>query len=166
MADKITVGVIVSPHGLKGEIKVYPTTDDAKRFKKLSQVFLGPGEDMPSLNIGGVRFSGKFVILKFEGFDRIEDVEGFKGKALLIDRKDAVKLKKDEYFVADLIGLEVINDDGEHLGEIRDVIRTGANDVYVVRKDGKDLLLPAIKDCVLAVDLEKKLLRVHVMDGL
>jgi len=166
MTETLRVGVIVAPHGLKGEAKVFPTTDDAKRFNDLATVFLETDAKMLPLTIRTVRYSGKFVILKFAEFERIEDVEKHKAKYLVIDKKDAVKLADDEYFISDLLGIRVESDDGEHLGTVCDVIRTGANDVYLVRKDDKDMLLPAIKDCVLSVDMEKQLMRVHVMDGL
>jgi 16S rRNA processing protein RimM len=167
MTEKIQVGVIASPHGLKGEVKVFPTTDDAKRFKKLKQVTLETGSETKTLNITGLKFSGKFVILKFEGIDRLEDVQNLKGLSLMIDRKDAVKLSRDEYFVTDLIDMDVVDEDSRKLGKITHVIHTAANDVYTVTNEsGKDILLPAIKECILDVDIEKRVMRVHVMEGL
>ncbi len=107
------------------------------------------------------------VILKFKGYDSIDEIEKYKGKDLLITRDLAVKLGPDENFIIDLIGLLVVKDDGEELGTLTDVIKTGANDVYEVRMtDGREVLLPAIKECVLNVDLEKKVVTVHMMDGL
>ena len=107
------------------------------------------------------------VILKFKGYDSIDEIEKYKGKDLLITRDLAVKLGPDENFITDLIGLSVVKDDGEELGTLTDVIKTGANDVYEVRMaDGKEVLLPAIKECVLNVDLEKGTITVHMMDGL
>lgn len=167
MNDKLKVGVIASPHGLKGEVKVFPTTDDANRFKKLKQIMMDTGTEFKDLTITGLKFSGKFVVLKFAGIDRIEDVQRCKGFGLWIDRKDAVKLAKNEYFVVDLIGMKVINEDGTVLGNIKEVLPTGANDVYVVdTATGKDLLLPAIKECILNIDIESRTICVHVMEGL
>jgi 16S rRNA processing protein RimM len=167
MDNMLQVGVIASPHGLKGEVKVFPTTDDPQRFRKLKQVTLVKGEEAQVRAISAVRFSGKFVIVKFAGFERIEDVEKLKGSPLLIDREEAVPLKKDEYFVADLLEMPVVTEDGRELGKITHVIHTGANDVYTVTDQaGAEILLPAIKDCILDVDMEKRLMRVHLMEGL
>ena len=107
------------------------------------------------------------VILKFKEFDNINDVEIWKGKPLYVTRENAVKCEKDEYFIADLIGLEVVADDGEELGEISDILSTGANDVYVISKPGsKDLLIPAIKECILNVDMQERSMKVHLLEGL
>lgn len=169
MTERLQVGVIAAPHGLKGEVKVFPTTDDAKRFKKLKKVMLDAGTEtgLMTLEITGVKFSGKFVILKFSGFDRREDLLKYKGQGLWIDRKDAVKLAKDEYFIADLLDMSVIDEDGGELGQIKEVLPTGANDVYVVTTAaGKEILIPAIKDCILEVDLKNRVMRVHLLEGL
>lgn len=107
------------------------------------------------------------VIVKFKGFDNINDIEIYKNKDILITREDAVPLGPDENFIVDLIGLKVATDEGEELGTLKDVLQTGANDVYVVEMtDGKELLLPAIKQCILNVDLEQQTMTVHVLDGL
>lgn len=167
MEERFQIGVITSTHGIKGEVKVFPTTDDVKRFKKNMEVILDTGKEEIFLTIEGVKFFKQFVILKFKGIDNINDVEKYKTKPLYVTRENAVKLKKDEYFIADLIGIEVWEDDGSKLGVLKDVIETGANDVYVIGlEDGKELLLPAIKECILNVDVEKKEMKVHVMEGL
>jgi 16S rRNA processing protein RimM len=155
MENLLQVGVITTTHGVRGEVKVFPTTDDAARFKKLKQVILDTGKEHLALEIAGVKFFKNMVILKFKGYDNINDVEMFRKKSLYVTRENAVKLKKNEYFIADLIGLKVISDEGEDLGELTDVLQTGANDVYVISKEGADdILLPAIKDCVKQVDIE------------
>ncbi|MDR0220806.1 MAG: ribosome maturation factor RimM [Lachnospiraceae bacterium] len=165
--NMLQVGVVAGTHGLKGEVKVFPTTDDPERFRKLKQVTLVQGEKAQVRAISAVRFSGKFVIVKFAGFERIEDVEKLKGSPLLIARGEAVPLNEDEYFVADLLDLRVITDDGGELGRITHVIHTGANDVYTVTdRAGTEVLLPAIKDCILNVDMEKRVMRVHLLEGL
>lgn len=167
MDNLLRVGVISSTHGVKGEVKVFPTTDDSARFKKLKKVILDTGREQIDLEIEGVKFFKNMVILKFKGYDSIEEIEKYKGKDLLITRDLAVKLGPDENFIFDLIGLTVVKDDGEELGTLTDVIKTGANDVYEVKMtDGREVLLPAIKECVLNVDLEKKTVTVHMMDGL
>ena len=168
MEQLLQVGVISSTHGIRGEVKVFPTTDDPDRFRKLKQVILDTGREQKDLEIEGVKFFKQFVILKFKGIDNINDIEKYKGKSLYVTREHAVKLKKDEYFIADLIGLSVIREDnGEVLGELTDVLQTGANDVYEVKmEDGKEVLLPAIRECIKKVDLEKGEITVHVMKGL
>ncbi len=167
MEKLLKVGVISSTHGLKGEVKVFPTTDDVKRFRQLKEVLLDAGDEKTVLQIEQVKFFKQFVILKFKGIDDIEDVQKYKGKDLLVTRENAVKLKKDEYFIADLIGVGVISDDNSLRGILKDVIQTGANDVYVIDlEDGRQLLLPAIKECVLMVDLDENIMKIHVLDGL
>ena len=166
MEQMLRVGVITSTHGVRGEVKVFPTTDDAKRFKTLKKVILD-GREPLELSIEQVKFFKNMVILKFKGYDNINDVETWRQRDLLITRDQAVELKEDEYFITDLIGLTVVNEEVVVLGRVKDVLETGANDVYVVElTGGKELLLPAIKDCILNVDLEGGRMKVHVLDGL
>ena len=167
MENLLRVGVITSTHGVRGEVKVFPTTDDMNRFKKLKTVILDLGKEQKTLTIEQVKFFKNMVILKFKGLDNINDVEMWRQKDLLITRDQAVKLQPDENFIVDLIGLKVVTDEGSKLGVMTDVIQTGANDVYVVKMNsGKEVLLPAIKDCILHVDLDKGEMLVHVLDGL
>ena len=167
MEETLRVGVIASTHGIRGEVKVFPTTDDAKRFEKLKEVLLDTGKELKTMEIQQVRFFKNMVIVKFKGYDTINDIEIYNGKDLLVTREHAVELGPDENFIVDLIGLSVETDEGELLGELTDVLITGANDVYeVTRTDGKKVLLPAIKDCVLDVDLEAGKVLVHVLEGL
>lgn len=167
MEDMLRVGVISSTHGVRGEVKVYPTTDDVNRFKKLKTVVLDIRPEPMVLNIESVKFFKNMVILKFREFNNINEIEKYKGKDLLIRRDQAVKLGPDENFIVDLIGLQVVTDQGEDFGVLKDVLKTGANDVYVIQgKDGKEYLFPVIKQCVLQVDLEGGTVTVHIMDGL
>lgn len=167
MEDLLQVGIIASTHGVRGEVKVYPTTDDPRRFRRLKEVFLDTGKEKMNLEIEGVKFFKQFVILKFKGLDNINDIEKYRQKSLYVTRKNAVRLQRDEYFIADLIGLKVQDEDGKELGTVKDVIETGANDVYEVEMaDGKSLLLPAIKQCILNVDVENGTMQVHVLEGL
>ena len=167
MEDLLQVGIISSTHGIRGEVKVYPTTDDVNRFKKLKKVILDTGKEKMELEIEGVKFFKQFAILKFKGIDNINDIEKYKGKSLLVTRNDAVKLKKDEYFIADIIGIAVFKEDGQEFGVLVDVLETGANDVYVIEtKDKKEVLVPAIKECVLEVDVEGRRMKIHLMEGL
>lgn len=167
MEDLLQVGIITSTHGVRGEVKVYPTTDDPRRFRRLKEVVLDTGKEKMNLGIEGVKFFKQFVILKFKGLDNINDIEKYRQKSLYVTRKNAVRLQRDEYFIADLIGLKVQDEDGKELGTVKDVIETGANDVYEVEMaDGKSLLLPAIKQCILNVDVENGTMQVHVLEGL
>lgn len=167
MESELQVGVITQTHGIKGEVKVFPTTDDVGRFKKLKEVIMDNGRERLHLEIEGVKFFKQYAILKFKGYDSINDIEKYKSAKLYVTRDKAVKLKKDEYFIADLIDMEVVTEDGEYFGRMKDVLVTGANDVYVVtREDGTEVLLPAIKQCVKSVDMEQGRITVHIMDGL
>ena len=168
MEKYLRVGVITSPHGVRGEVKVYPTTDDAMRFKKLDHVILdlGRGESR-ELKIRQVKFFKNMVILKFKEFNNINEIEKYKGKDLLIRRDQAVKLAPNENFITDLIGLKVVTDEGKEFGTLTDVLQTGANDVYVIESlEGKEYLFPAIPQCILDVNLENQMVTVHILDGL
>ena len=167
MEELLQVGVITSTHGVRGEVKVFPTTDDAARFKQLKHVLLDTGREMKPLEIQGVKFFKQFVILKFKGIDNINDIERYKRCPLLVERKDAVELKEDEYFIADMIGIQVETEDGEVFGTLKDVMETGANDVYVIdTEEHGEVLVPAIKECILDVDVENRKMTIHLMDGL
>ena len=167
METKLQVGVISSTHGVRGEVKVFPTTDDVKRFKRLKEVILDTGKEELTLEIEGVKFFKQFVILKFKGYDNINDIEKYKGKSLLVTRANAVRLRRDEYFIADLQGLTVVDEEDKVLGPLRDVMETGANDVYIIdMADGREVLVPAIKECILHVDVEAGKMQIHLMDGL
>ncbi|MBR5578237.1 MAG: ribosome maturation factor RimM [Lachnospiraceae bacterium] len=167
MEERFQVGVITSTHGIRGEVKVFPTTDDVKRFKKGISLILDTGKEEKELIVESVKFFKQFAILKFQGIDNINDIEKYKSKSLYVTRENAVRLKKDEYFIADLIGSKVWEDNGSYLGELQDVMETGANDVYVILQENeKEILLPAIKECILEIDIEEKKMVVHVMEGL
>ncbi len=167
MEEMLKVGVITSTHGVRGEVKVFPTTDDPARFKKSQKMILDTGKEKLPLTIQNVKFFKQFVILKFEGFNDINAVEKYKKCPLLVSRKDAVPLLEDEYFIADMIGLTAVTEDGEYFGTLKDVIATGANDVYVIdtEKYG-EVLIPAIKECILEVDIAGGRIKIRLMDGL
>ncbi|MCR5420246.1 MAG: ribosome maturation factor RimM [Lachnospiraceae bacterium] len=167
MEHLLQVGILSSTHGIHGEMKVFPTTDDMRRFKKLKTVLLDTGTGKIELKIEGVKFFKQFVILKFEGYDSINDIEKYKGRSIYVTRENAVKLKEDEYYMADLIGMTVYDDNDNKLGEICDILQTGANDVYVISSEEyNEILLPAIKQCVLEVDVAGNRMRVHLPEGL
>ncbi len=166
MIELLQVGAIIKTHGIRGEVKVYPLTDDVNRFKTLKEVVLEPESDNITLEIEGVKFQKNLVILKFKGYDNINDIEMHVKKGIFVTRDNAVELEEDEYFVADLIGLNVVTDDGEDFGVIKDVLHTGANDVYVIDHDDKDVLVPAIKECILDVSIDDNVMKIHLMKGL
>lgn len=167
MEDLLKVGVITTTHGVRGEVKVFPTTDDAERFLELEYVLLDTGRELRRLDIKNVRFFKNLVILKFDGIDNINDIEKYKGKDLWIPREEAQELGEDEYYIADLQGLNVVLEDGTEFGTLCDVMETGANDVYIIdSNEHGEVLLPAIKECILDVDLEKNTMTVHLMKGL
>lgn len=166
MEQFLQVGVITSTHGLQGEVKVFPTTDDASRFHSLKKVWLDTGKERLPLEVQRVRFFKRLVIVKFKGIDDINAIEKYKGCPLLVDREQAVALEADEYFIADLIGMEVFAD-GTFLGVLKDVMETGANEVYIVDTERYgEVLLPAIRQCILHVDTEARCMKVHLLEGL
>ena len=166
MTNEFQVGAITQTHGIRGEVKVFPTTDDTKRFKKLKTVIADTGKSRLELHVASVKYFKQFVILKFTEYDNINDVEFLKGAKLLVDREHAIKLAKDEFYVADLIGLKVFTDDGEDFGVIKDVLQTGANDVYVIDHCDTEILVPAIKDCIQTIDLDEGKIIIHLLEGL
>jgi 16S rRNA processing protein RimM len=167
MEEYLKIGSIISTHALKGEVKVYPTTEDVRRYDDLDRVYIDGRFGKECLRVERVRYFKNLVIVKFCDLDRIEDVERLKGAELLIPREDAIELEEGEYFIPDLLGLKVTTDDGRELGVIRDVIETGANNVYDVRgEEGKGILIPAIPDCILDVNLEEGTMLVHLLPGL
>ena len=167
MEKQLQVGVISSTHGVRGEVKVFPTTDDVTRFRQLKKVYLDTGREMLPLEIQNVKFFKQFAILKFKGIDNINDIEKYRGKSLMIDREDAVDLDEDEYFIADMIGMKVYTEDGSEFGTLKDVMETGANDVYTIDSlEHGEVLIPAIRECILDVDMDEERMTIHLMEGL
>ena len=167
MEELFRVGVISNTHGIRGEVKVYPTTDNVRRFDDLKEVILDTGKEQLILHVTSVKYFKNMVILKFKEFDNINDIIPYKGIDLLVTRENAIPLEEGEYYIADIIGSKVITDEDKILGTLTDVLQTGANDVYVVKtKDGKEVLLPSIEECILDRDIENKIVKVHIMKGL
>ncbi len=167
MEDLLQVGIITGTHGLKGEVKVFPTTDDKQRFLDLEDVLLDTGKELLELKVEYCKFFKQFVFVKFEGLDDINDVEKYKRCPLKVTRENAVALEEDEYYIADLLGLTIVDDSGVTIGTLENVIETGANDVYeVLTQDGGRILLPAIKECILDVDTEEGIILVRLLKGL
>ena len=166
MENLLQVGVITTTHGIRGEVKVFPTTDDPRRFEELPSILLDTGKELCELEIQRVKYFKQFVILKFRDVDDINEIEPYKGKSLYVTRDMAVPLEENEYYIADLIGMDVFLEDGSLFGRIKDVMETGANDVYIVQTQEKEVLIPAIKDCILQVDVESNKMVIHLMKGL
>ena len=168
MENLLQVGAILDTHGLRGEVKVFPTTDDPSRYDDLKEVELLTKEgNYLHLEVERVRYFKNLVIVKFKKYDNINEIEQYKKCNLYVTRENAVELEADEYFVADLIGLTAKSDEGEVLGTLSDVLTTGANDVYVIKSaDGEELLVPAIHDCVQEVNVEDGYVVLHLLPGL
>lgn len=167
VVEYLKIGQIINTHGVKGELKIYPLTDDVKRFKRLKQVWMECPEGYKTVKLEGVKFVREFPIIKLENVDTMNDAQKLRNQYIYVDRENAVKLPKDTYFIADLIGMQVMTEDGKTLGVLSSVIPTGANDVYeVTPSEGKSLLIPAIGDVVQEVDVEGRRMIVKLLEGL
>lgn len=166
MPGYFEIGKITNTHGLKGELRVYPTTDEPERFSRLKEVDVRIKGHARTYEIESVRYHKQFVILKLSGINDATAAEALKTAVIVIPDKLALPLEKDQYFIRDLIGLTVFTEDGEELGELIRVLPTGANDVYVIKTNDKELLIPAIKQCILDVDIAAGKIIVHLLEGL
>ena len=167
MEEYLEIGQIVNTSGLKGELKVNPLTDDITRFEDLETVYIQKHKDLVEFKIQGVKYNKNMVILKLEGIDNIDEAEKYRNFYIKINRKDAIELPDDSYFIVDILQCEVFTDANEHLGKVVDVFSTGSNDVYTVKtEEGKEILLPAIEDVIKEVDIANKKIVVHLLDGL
>lgn len=167
MNDFLEIGQIVNSYGIKGFFKVVPFTDDITRFDKLKDIYIEKNKKLEKKDIEEVKYHKNLVLLKIKGIDDINDTEQYKNCYLKIDRKDAVKLPEDTYFITDLIDIEVYNEEEQLIGKIVDIFPTGSNDVYVVKDElGKQILLPAIGDVIKRVDIKSKKMIVKLIEGL
>ena len=167
MEEYLQIGVITTTHGVRGEVKVYPTTDP-ERFLSLDRGFsrYRKSKKRTPCNWRALFFK-QLAIVKFKGIDNINDIERYKGCSLYVTREDAIPLEEDEYYIADLQGMQMYTEDGELFGTLRDVMETGANDVYIVdSKEHGEVLIPAIHDCILDVDLDEQKMTIHLLPGL
>jgi len=163
----IIIGKVVSTQGNKGEVNVLPLTDSIDRFKNLDNVFLRSKKSQTILNVEKIRKRKDTVILKLKDIENIEEAKMIVGSFLEVERKNAVKLPKETYFIFEIIGLEVYDENNIFLGKVENVISTGSNDVYVVKsKDKEELFIPAIREVVKNVNLEKKRITIKMVDGL
>jgi len=165
--NMLRVGVVTTTHGVRGEVKVFPTTDDPARFKKLKKAYLDLGRELLPVTLEGVKFFKQMVIVKFKEINDMDKAATYRNKDILIDREDAMPLKENEFYICDLIGLKVITDEGEELGVLSEVLQTGANDVFEVTLPNKETaLIPYIEDCVKEISLEEGKVIVHLLPGL
>ncbi len=167
MESFLSIGQIVNIHGVRGEVKVYPLTDDLERFKRLKEVYIEKKTGLQSYKVLSAKQLKNTVVLKLEGVDTVEEAQRLRELYLKIERSNAVKLPKNSYFICDLIGLKVFDIENNLLGSLQDVIQTGSNDVYIVKPDkGKDILIPAIKSVVKSIDLGEQKIIVELPEGL
>jgi len=159
MKQFLTVGKIINTHGIKGEVKVQSATDDLSRFKNLKKAYI----DEVEVDICGCKLQPNKVILKIKGIDTIEEAERLKNKQIKVERQNAVKLKRDSYFAADIIECKVYDEDGLYLGKVNDIIYTGSNEVYCVEGE-KEILVPALKSIVIDIDVENKKIIIKPLD--
>ncbi len=162
MQEKLEIGKIVNTFGIKGEVKVYPYTDDINQFKKIKKVYINNEEK----EIESVKFHKNNVILKIKGIDNMTEAENLRNTVIEANRSTK-KLPENTYYIADLINLDVYTDENNFLGKVKDIYNTGANDIYSIETpEGKEILLPAIKDVIKQIDIENKKIIVHILKGL
>jgi len=161
----LRIGKIVNTQGIKGEVRIIPLTHNVERYNDLKYVYIDD-EKLVKMEIEYVRYHKTFVLIKFKGIDSINDAEKIKNSYILVDRKDAVKLPEGSYFIADLIAMDVYDIDNVYLGKIVDVISTGSNDVYVVKTDTNEILIPALKSVVKDINVEEGRMVVELPEGL
>ncbi len=167
MEDMLRIGVVTTTHGIHGEVKVFPTTDDVKRFKKTDEVILITKQGNLTLHVESAKFFKNIVIVKFKEYNDINEVEGFRKCDLMVTRENALPLKEGQFYFCDVIGAIVVDEDGTAIGTIKDVIETGANNVFSIEtQEGKEVLFPVIPQCIKKVDVEAGIVKAHIMKGL
>jgi len=167
MKEKLEVGQIVNTFGIKGFVKIYPYVNDIKRFDDLKTVYIKVKNEQKILEIEEVKYQKNMVLAKFKGIETVEEANKLRNSYVEIDRKDAIPLEEGEYFIADLLGLDVYIDTGEKLGVLEDIYNTGSSDIYVVKNElGKQFLLPYIDEVIKKIDLENGRITVHLIEGL
>ncbi len=165
--DMLEVGKIVNTHGLRGEVKVVPWTDYPEQFEDIEYAYVKTKDDYERLTLSGVKYQKGNIIVRFREITDINDAEKYKNRVLYAERDMLGELPDGVYYIADLIGLTVVTDDGRKIGKISDVINTGASDIYEVKREGmKDLLIPVTDETVLDVDIDGGSVTVHLLDGL
>lgn len=166
MLEYLSIGQIINTHGLRGEVKVYPLTDDMSRFEKLEEVYIAENNELVKYEVERIKLLKSTVAVKLKGIDSEEAANKLRNSYIKVDRKSAVKLPKDTYFICDLIDSEVYDEKGQLLGTVKDVLQTGSNDVYVVQSADMEILIPALKDVVKVIDLENQKIIIETPEGL
>lgn len=164
--DFTSIGKIINTHGIKGEVKIYPLTDDVNRFKELKTAFIGPNKD--KVTIKTVKFQKNLVILKFDEFNDINEVLKYKDTSICVDEENLVELPEDHYFIFDLIGLKVYDMASTFIGELKDVIEGRSNDVYIIRNEelDKEYLIPAVGAFIKEIDIEENKMIIDPIEGM
>lgn len=167
MEEYLEIGQIVNTNGLKGLLKIKPFTDDITRFEDLEFIYIQKGQELIKKQIEEVKYVKNMVLLKLEGIDNIDEAEKYRNLYIKINKEDAGEVPEGSYLIVDMLKCSVYTDENELLGKMIDVLTTGSNDVYVVKtEEGKEVLLPAIKDVVKEIDIQNKKIVVKLMDGL
>ena len=162
--EYIVVGKIVNTHGIRGEIKIYPYTDDIERFSNLKNVFIG--QEKLSVEITNVKYHKNMILLKLKEFDNINEVIKFKEELVFIHEEDKVELSKDNYFIYELIDCNVFDTDGNSLGYVKDVLQNSSNDIYVIKDKEKEYLIPAVKQFIKEVNISEKRIVIDPIEGM
>ena len=161
------IGQIVNTFGIKGFVKVKPFTDDLERFEELKSVFVVKNKELIEKQIEEVKYHKNLVLIKFKGIEDLNMAEKLKECYIKIKRKDARKLPEDTYFIADLIGANVYDEDGNLLGKVDDIYNNKVHDIYVIKDDlGKQILLPSTKEVIKEIDVDNDRIVVHLINGL
>lgn len=167
MQKNLEIGQIVNTFGIKGFVKVVPFVDDILRYDELKKVYIKKQNQLKEFEVEEVKYHKNMVLLKFKGIDRVEEVENLKNSYLEVDRENAIDLEEGTYFIADLLGLDVITDEGDMIGKLEDIFNTGSNDIYVVKDEmGKQVLLPAISEVIKEINITENRILVHIIEGL
>jgi len=168
MIDYLIVGKIVNTHALQGEVRVISQSDfKEERFRKGSQLFIDFNGELVPVRVKTHRVNKNFDLVKFDGLNHINDVEKYKGCELLVSSENLSELENNEFYFHEIIGCEVCTADGKLFGVVDDILQTGANDVWVIKRDGeKDVLIPYIDDVVKSIDIENKKVEIELLEGL
>ncbi len=167
MQANLEIGQIVKTFGIKGFVKVNPFVDDISRYNDLKKVILKKGKSAEEYEVEEVKYHKDMVLVKFKGINTVEEAEKLRNSYLEVDRQNSIPLQEGTYFIADLLGLDVITEEGKMLGKLDDIFNTGSNDIYSVKtEDGKQLLLPAISDVIKEINLLENKIVIHLLEGL
>lgn len=166
MDKYLEIGTIINTHGIKGELKIMPTTDDIKRFELLDNVLININQNLKEFNVSAVRYFKQFILLKLDGIDSIDDAEQIKNHTIQIPKEEALPLEENSYYISDIYDINVITDKGEELGQVVEILVTGSNDVYVVKNDNNEILIPATDQCIKEVNIKENKMIVHLLEGL